>query len=292
MFFTLRTYLRKIANIISLFIHIENGGNVSNWRNSNFFIVASSCIGGFLAAATLTFTYIIPLYQKQDENTISELKTKINEQSKTHKKELESLKNTIDLQKKNYNTLQLKNEKLFAENNDYKERLLTLSNLSTFEYGQPLPMGYSSILPGMRIDDVIKKYNKDRLDIDPQGNVITVKVDAGGIADIIYSTGFDEYPDIISSILVSKYDMENVFNNSSVDGDKNDQSLLNLLQEKLGQKEECSAGEYVWPLGKYRYVYYNSKIPYFYHIFFGGVYAPGTSSKCLKLINSLLTKDK
>jgi len=249
-------------------------------------------VAGFLAAATITFTYVIPLYQKQDENTISELNVKINEQDKLQKKEIDSLKNTIDKQQKKFSALQLSNESLAAENNDYKNRLLTLSTLSTFQHGQPLPMGFSSILPGMRISDVIKKYNKGILDIDPQSNVITVKVKTGGIEDIIYSTGLDDFPEIITSILVSKYSIENLYNGEGVDGNENKQSLLNLLQEVLGQTEECSAGEYFWKIGDYRYVYYNAKIPYFYHIFFGGVYAPGTSSKCLKLINSLFIKDK
>ena len=265
---------------------------MSNWRDSNFFIVASSCMAGFLAAATITFTYVIPLYQKKDENTISELNEKINEQNKSHKKKVDSLKIVIDSQKNKINDLQLKNESVIAENYDYKNRLLTLSTLSTFQHGQPLPMGYSSILPGMKISDVIKKYNKDMLDIDPQGNVITVKVKTGGIADIIYSTGFDEFPEVITSILVSKYDIETLYDGERADGNKNEQSLLNLLQENLGQTEECSAGEYLWPIGSYRYVYYNAKIPYFYHVYFGGVYAPGTSSKCLKLIDSLFDKDK
>ncbi|NIF47856.1 hypothetical protein F3J28_08760 [Enterobacter sp. Ap-1006] len=245
-----------------------------------------------MAAATIAFTYVIPLYQKQNENTISELNAKIIEQNKFHKKEIDSLKNTIDKQQKNFSALHLNNESLAAENNDYKNRLLTLSTLSTFQHGQPLPMGFSSILPGMRLSDVTKKYNKDMLDIDPQGDAITVKVETGGIEDIIYSTGLDNFPDIITSILVSKYSIENSYNGERVDEDENKQSLLILLQEILGQTEECSAGEYFWNIGDYRYVYYNAKIPYFYRIFFAGVYAPGTSSKCLKLIDSLFIKDK
>ncbi|WP_261641233.1 hypothetical protein [Erwinia mallotivora] len=203
---------------------------MSNWRDSNFFIVTSSCVAGFLAAATITFTYVIPIYQKQDENTISELNAKINEQNKFHKKEIDSLKNTVDKQQKKFSALQLNNEILAAENNDYKNRLLTLSNLSTFQHGQPLPMGFSSILPGMRLSDVTKKYNKDMLDIDPQGNVITVKVKTGGIEGITYSTGLDDLPEIITSILVSKYSIGNLYNGERVDGDDK-QSLLILLQE-------------------------------------------------------------
>lgn len=249
-------------------------------------------MAGFLAAATITFTYVIPLYQKQDENTISELNAKIIEQNKFYKKEIDSLKNTVDKQQKKFSALQLNYESLAAENNDYKNRLLILSTLSTFQHGQPLPMGFSSILPGMRLSDVTKKYNKDMLDIDPQGDAITVKVKTGGIEDIIYSTGLDDFPDIITSILVSKYNIESSYNDERIDEDKNKQSLLILLQEVLGQTEECSTGEFFWNIGGYRYVYYNAKMPYFYHIFFAGVYAPGTSSKCLKLINSLFIKEK
>lgn len=249
-------------------------------------------MAGFLAAATITFTYVIPLYQKQSENTISELNAKIIEQNKFHKKEIDSLKNTVDNQQKKFSSLQLNNDNLAAENNDYKNRLLILTTLSTFQPGQPLPMGFSSILPGMRLSDVTKKYNKDMLDIDPQGDAITVKVKTGGIEDIMYSTGLDDFPDIITSILVSKYSIENSYNDERIDEGENKQSLLILLQEVLGQKEECSTGEYFWNIGDYRYVYYNAKKPYFYHIFFAGVYAPGTSSKCLKLINSLFIRDK
>ncbi|MGX9362366.1 hypothetical protein ACVW06_000276 [Pantoea ananatis] len=265
---------------------------MSNWRDSNFFIVASSCMAGFVAAATITFTYIIPLYQKQDENTISELNIKINEQNKSHKNEIDSLRSAIDSQKNELNSLQLKNKNLIAENNEYENRLLTIATLSTFQHGQPLPMGYSSILPGMKLSDVTKKYNKDMLDIDPQGNFITVKVKTGGIEDITYSTGLDDFPEIITSALVSKYDIGSIYDGERVNGNINERSLLILLQENLGQTEECSSGEYVWPIGNYRYVYYRTKFPYFYHIFFGGVYAPGTSSKCLKFINSLFIKDK
>lgn len=265
---------------------------MSNWRDSNFFLVASSYMAGFLTAAAITFTYVIPLYQKQGENTISELSTKISDLNKSHKQEVDSLNIEINFQKKNFDALQLKDTKIIAENNDYKGRLLSLSTLSTFQHGQPLPIGYSSILPGMKLSDVIKKYNKDMLDIDPQGGVVTVKVKTAGIEDIIYSTGLDEFPEIITSILVTKYDIQTFLDGKRVDDNKDEQSLLNLLQENLGQTEECSAGEYLWPIGGYRYVYYNAKIPYFYHIFFGGVYAPGTSSKCLKLINALMSKDK
>lgn len=265
---------------------------MSNWRDSNFFIVASSCVAGFVAAATITFTYVIPLYQKQDENTISELNLKINELNKSHKKETDSLNSSIDIQKKDIDALKLKNLNLITENNGYKERLLTLSTLSTFKQGQPLPIGYSSILPGMKLADVINKYKKEMLDIDPQGDRVTVKIQTGGIADITYSTGFDEFPEIISSILVSKYDIETLYDGERVDDNKSGMSLLNLLQENLGQTKECSVGEYVWHLGDYRYVYYNVKLPYFYHIFFAGVYAPGTSSKCLKIIESFWAKDK
>lgn len=265
---------------------------MSNWRNSNFFIVASSCVTGFVAAAAITFTYIIPLYQKQDSNTISELNTKISVLNRTHKKEIDSLNNTIDTQRKKFEDLQYSNTKLTTENNGYKSRLLSLSTLSTFQHGQPLPIGYSSILPGMKLSDVTKKYNKDMLHIDSQGEFITVKVETAGIEDIIYSTGVDETPGVITSILVSKYDLEILVDGKRVNDKNTEQSLLNILQENLGQTEECSAGEYVWSMDNYRYVYFNSKRPYFYQIFFGGIYAPGTSSKCLKLINALFSKDK
>lgn len=259
---------------------------MSNWKDSKLFLAASCCFTGFAAAATLTFTYIIPVYQKQDSNTINELQTKINNINKSHKEKIDSLNNTIVLKNKNIDNLQSKNSNLIDENNSYKNQLLLLSNLSIFQHGQPLPIGYSSILPGMKLSDVSNKYSKEKLDIDSKGELITVKVETGGVDNIIYIASTDETPGIITSIVVNKYDIETLLNEKN----SNEQSLLTLLQENLGHIDPCNSGEYIWQIDKYRYVYYNVEMPYFYRIFFRGIYAPGTSSKCLKLSMPLIEK--
>lgn len=265
---------------------------MSNWRESRLFLAISFCISGFLAAAAITFTYVLPVYQKQDSNEISELKNKINKLESSNKEEVDSLNNTIASQKNKNEELQTKKFQLESEINNYKNKLISLSMLSTFQHGQALPIGYSSILPGMKLSDVEKKYGKDKLDIDPEGRVITVKVESGGIDTIMYSSGSDTYPGVITAILVSKYDLDTLVEGMNSSPKDNEQLLLNLLQENLGHNEGCSAGEYIWPLDNYRYVYYNSRRPYFYEVFFGGVYAPGTSSKCLKVMHESLGKDE
>lgn len=72
---------------------------MSNWRESRLFLAISFCISGFLAAA-ITFTYVLPVYQKQDSNEISELKKKINKPESSNKEKVDSLNNTIASQKK------------------------------------------------------------------------------------------------------------------------------------------------------------------------------------------------
>lgn len=259
---------------------------MQNWKDSGFFISATSSITGFATAAMLTFTYVIPVYQKQDENTIAELNKKINDLNVLHEGKLKSLRNKNDLQQKEMETLILKNTTLENENNDYKAHLLTLSIHSNFQHGQALPIGYSSILPGMKLSDVKKKYKKEKLEISPKGDYISVKIDAGGIERIEYSAGLEDVPDIISTILVFKYDLETSINGEVSKNKDEKLSLLNFLQENLGHKEECSPGQYIWRIDDLRYVFYNEEIPYFYQIFFNGIYAPGTLSKCLKLIHS------
>lgn len=256
---------------------------MSNWRDSKLFLAISFCFTGFAAAATLTFTYVIPVYQKQDGNTINELQTKVNNINKLHKEKIDSLNSTIVSQTKKIGSLQLKNSNLTYENNSYKNQLLLLSSISTFQHGQPLPIGYSNILPGMKLTDVTSKYSKEKLDIGPKGDFVKVKVEIGGIDSIVYVAGTDKTPGIITSIVVNKYDIEKSINEKNTD----EQSLLILLQENLGQIEPCNSGEYIWLIDKYLYVYYNVEMPYFYRVFFRGIYAPGTSSKCLEFSTSL-----
>ncbi|WP_339277233.1 hypothetical protein [Enterobacter asburiae] len=114
-----------------------------------------------------------------------------------------------------------------------------------------------------------------------------MKVDAGGIESITYVGGQDEINGVITNVIVNKYDIETRINGEVNEASSKPLSLLNLLQENLGQKAQCNNGEYIWPIDKLRYIYYNDKQPYFYRFFFKGVYAPGTSSKCLKVIESI-----
>lgn len=259
---------------------------MQNWRESRLFIFLSATLATFLFAAFITFTYVIPIYQKQDSNTIIELKSEIKKLNLLHKETVSSLNNENDLLLKKVNDLQLNNESLTSKNNDYKIKLLELSTLSTFQHGQPLPIGYSSILPGMKLSIVPNKYKKENLDIDPKGEFITVNVETGGIERIIYSAGIEEAPGIITSITVYKYDLETSINGKRTDNKDNELSLLKFLQENLGHKSQCASGQYLWLLDEYRYIYYNEDTPYYYGIFFNGIYEPGASSKCLDLIKA------
>lgn len=241
---------------------------------------------GFGAAAAFAFTFALPIMQKQDNNKIFELDSKIKNINSLHDKEITKLKNDNVLQLKEINSLKSKNEMLTSKNDVYRSRLLELSTLSTFQHGQPLPIGYSSILPGMDLSDVIDKYQKEILDIDPKGEFITANVEAGGINRIVYSAGVEEVPGVIASITVHKYDLETSVNGKKTDNKINSLSLLGFLQENLGHKEQCASGQYVWRIDEHRYVYYDEDTPYYYHVFFNGIYAPGTSLKCRSLIHT------
>lgn len=265
---------------------------MSNRGYIKFFLLFLSFMAGFIVAATIAFTYTIPLYKKQSDDLISKLNIQIDELRKSYASKLNSLNIEIGLQKNNINTLDLNNTKLIIENEKYKNQLLNLPSPSTFQHGQPLPIGYSGILPGMKISDVVKKYDKDILDIAPDGDAIIVNVKTSEIAYIIYSTGIDEFSNIITSILVSNYNIDTLYNEGFIGSSADKHAILNLLHKNLGPAEQCSTDEYIWVIGNDSYVYHNVKFPSLYHIFIKGVYAPGTSSACLKMINSLFSDDK
>lgn len=142
----------------------------------------------------------------------------------------------------------------------------------------------------MSLKDVTKKYKKEKLKIDPKGNYISVNIDTGGIEKIEYHNGFEEKPDAISMIIVSKYDLKTSIDGKKQDNKNNNLSLLSFLQENLGHKEPCATSQYIWRIDDYRYVFFDEEMPYHYRIFFNNVYAPGTSSKCLDLINPPVIK--
>lgn len=289
---TLHTNFYRKIDFIQITNKLTLGDFMSDWRDSKLFLAASFCITGFVAASTLTFTYVIPVYQKQDGNTITALNEEINNLNKSQKEKNDSLTKLIESKSQRIDELKLSNAKLTEEIIDYKSQLLLLSTLSTFQHGQSLPIGYSSILPGMKLSDVISKYKKEKLDIDPKGGFITVKVESGGIDNIMYATGVEETPDIITDIIVSKYDLDTSIDGGNTGDKANNQPLLGMLQENLGQTEPCGTGQYIWSIDKYRYVYYSEDMPYFYRIFFRGIYAPGTSSKCLKLTKLTIENNK
>ncbi|HAS1959822.1 TPA: hypothetical protein I4D82_08925 [Enterobacter cloacae] len=259
---------------------------MSNWRDSKPFLVITTAATAVLATLSFAYGYIIPVYEKQDENKIYELNSKINRIEKENNSTISSLKNTIEKQKLNIEKLQGDITDLTSKLNSNKTELLMLSTLSSYQHGQPLPIGYSSILPGMPLDDVKNTYEKSKLEIDPKNRFVTVKVDRGGISDITYIAGVEEAPGIITDITVNKYDIK-TSSDGSEDSKEVSPSLLALLQENLGKKSPCGDGQYIWPINDHSYLYYNEELSFMYKIFFNQFYYPGTSSKCLNELRSI-----
>ncbi|HFK5775802.1 TPA: hypothetical protein ACG0EZ_000389 [Enterobacter ludwigii] len=259
---------------------------MSNWRDSKPFLVITTAVTAALATLSIAYGYIIPVYEKQDKNIIYELNSKINRIEKENNSKISSLKNTIETQRIKIEKLQGNITDLTGKLNSNKYELMMLSTISSYQHGQPLPIGYSSILPGMPLDDVKSTYEKSKLEIDPKNRFVTVKVDRGGISDITYIAGVEEAPGIITDITVNKYDIK-----TSSDGSEESKqvspSLLALLQENLGKKSPCGDGQYIWPINDHSYLYYDEEQSFMYKIFFNYFYFPGTSSKCLNELSSM-----
>lgn len=263
---------------------------MSNRKKIRFFLVLASFVTSFVVAIVIFFTYRLPLYKKCNDTIISELKIKTNQLIAGHQNKIDSLNIELDKLKNNINFLYLINENLADKNEGYK-KLLNYSKSPTL-YSQLLPIGYSNILPGMKLSDVKNEYSQDIIDVSPEGNAIIVNVKNSQISYIAYSSEDGDFSGLITSMLVSNYDLDTLYNSNVINNSTDKQTILNFLHNNLGKEDECGAGEYIWKIDNYRYVYHNIKLPSLYSIFIKDIHAPNTSLTCLESIDLFFKGDR
>lgn len=260
---------------------------MSDWKNNP---AVTAIISGSLVLTTtllVVFNYALPVYQQADKNTIAELKLELDTQLKSTSayKEQES-KNTIAY-KEQVNNLTNENTLLKSEIDGYKNYLLKLSLTSAFQRNNPLPIGYSKILPGMKLNSVFDSYEKVRVFPEKSGKYLTVKPNLSGLGDITYYAGYEERPGIVSHIFVRKYKNYYAFTdeerqiNSYIDK----LSLLDFLNENLGPSENCGDEDHFWRLNNAQYyVYFSTDNPDEYSIWSNDAVKPGIKQKCINKI--------
>lgn len=256
---------------------------MSDWKNNP--AIAAIVAGSVVLTTTLlvVYNYVMPVYQQADKNTISELKIKLETQeNRFNKKDLE-LNQMTSVNKTKINNLENVNKSLIDEIKNYKLFLLRLSLSSIFQKDQPLPIGYSKVLPGEHLGDVYNAYNKIRIKLGKNGNPLKVSVNAGGIGDVEYFTSDEDNPTLITHIFVSKYYKyyPRTDEDEAIMTLAKSVSLLDFLTENLGHPVKCGQHGNIWPSKeKPIYVFFDSENPDSYSIYQNYMYHPTIELAC------------
>lgn len=249
---------------------------MTDWKNNT--AIAAIASGGIVLTTTLlvVFSYVIPVYQLADKNTILELKIDKNNQDKISASNTEKIK-----------SLTTENEKLKKETQRFQDYFLTLTSTSAFQKGQSLPIGFSKVYPGMKLSDIYNNYNKLQVIPSDRGSYLTVNANIAGIGQIVYYASNEETPDKITHIYVNKI---NRFLGIS-DADRvlaksiENLSLFDLLKENLGEPIKCGAKSYIWHTkNSPYYTYLNSLDSNSYSIWGDESVKPGLDKECILII--------
>lgn len=227
---------------------------MSEWKNSP---VIAVIVGGATVLTTtlfIVFNYALPVYQKDDLNKISELKSEIVKKDIIIK-EKNNLVSELDVK--------LKNEKAITE--ELKNSMNSLSLAQVFQKTSALPIGYSAIMPGMSRSDIYNYYGVKRIIPSKRGDFLSVKIDMAGIRDIVYYFSDDDKDKIISIVVFESY---KDIPDDKKDGTPSVSLLKKALMESLGYIEPCADYSYVWSLQDKKYnVFFNELDGYAYSIY-------------------------
>lgn len=221
-----------------------------DWRNSPF------TLAGIVLSGTLVivFSYIIPIYQKDDANKISELTRKveskdllISELTKTNSSKVNENDNDIQTLNK------IKNgeiEKIKAERDAANEKVAELEKTlsfininSLYQKGALLPIGYDGVGIGEEKDALVKYYGSPKLIADSSGDYISVNVNRAGIDRIVYYFNKDVKQTISHIALFKgpKYSFD-----KEISKQVDNLSIKELLLNNLGNVEPCKGKFYIW----------------------------------------------
>lgn len=233
---------------------------MAEWKNNPLIVAVISGAAVLTTALLIVFNYVIPVYQKEDANKISELQGQINSKNEiikeiTNKNDGVVVKNVSDLKTlsdfKNSEISELKNDLATkdAELNGLK-KVMNFQKLSIlYQKGSYLPIGYDGIDIGGSRDSIFKYYGSPRVIVDRKYGYITINYGYGGISHIVYyfegkRNRSKKQGDIVSHIAV--------FKESEFTMDKEMEKFLKSLSFKdflvsnLGYVEPCKKDYYRW----------------------------------------------
>lgn len=244
---------------------------VSDWKSNP--IIAALIAGSAVLTTTLfiVFTYVIPVYQKEDQNKINDLQNNIknkdlliSELTNKSNSSLEKKDNELTILNKfkNSEINKIQSERDSAvEKLDNIQKFLSFTKLSNlYQKGALLPIGYDAIEIGDDRESLFKYYGTPRAVTDEDYGFVSVKYGYGGIDSIVYyfSSRNKNQNDKISHIAVFKE------NSLTLDKEKSkflkNLSLKDFLINNFGNITPCQDRFYIWNLSKKGMViYYDDK---------------------------------
>ncbi|NIH30683.1 hypothetical protein [Hafnia paralvei] len=255
---------------------------MNDWKNNPWIVAAISGSAVLTTVLFIVFTYVIPTYQKEDSNKISELQSKVDSKNElikqiTHESNKTATKKESDLQTlsafKNSEISKLKGEltSKSTELNELKKFMQFQKLGALYQKGAYLPIGYDAIDIGSSRDSIFKFYGMPRVTPDPKHGYISIKYGQGGIDHIVYylkdkNGRINNKGDVVSHIAVFKE------NEITIDREREEflknLSLKDFLISNLGYIEPCKKDYYVWHFpNKNVAVYYDNSEGHDYLIY-------------------------
>ncbi|EPY4381225.1 hypothetical protein ACXDLH_001691 [Klebsiella pneumoniae] len=261
---------------------------MTDWKNNP--VVIALITGSTVLTTTLfiVFTYIIPVYQKEDSNKISELNKEIqnkqllineitnNNKSFSSKKDSE-IETLSAFKNKEIDDLKIENKATQKELDSLKKFINKLKLNSFYQKGAYLPIGFESVGIGDSRDSIFKVYGSPRVVTSPKYGYVKVKYDAGIIDDVVYYFSDDD-KNKVSHIAVNMLTFSLDENESEV---LKNSSFKDLLLNTLGYTEPCKGDYYTWNIpNKNLVVYYDDSSQDSYIIMDNQSYPPLFDKEC------------
>ncbi|POT31348.1 TMF family protein [Citrobacter braakii] len=233
---------------------------MADWKNSPIIAVVVSGATVLTTTLYVVFNYALPVYQREDKNVILDLQTKLKQKDEVIKQAELDYKNLSKNNQTHIDNLKKENTEYDKKKNELYSYLNSLPLGSLYQYGSPLPQGYSSVYPGMNMSEVIKYYGAPRVITEDEYPELKVEINIAGLKSITYYAGDYKRPNLITHIIVDKQipfdfkydDEENRIRVNSI-------SLKSFLLNNLGFKVGCKGKHYIWNIKDKPYSVYFSE---------------------------------
>ncbi|MFY7549584.1 hypothetical protein ACOTXY_13715 [Enterobacter cloacae complex sp. BZL2001] len=233
---------------------------MADWKNNPWIVAVISGSAVLTTTLFIVFNYVIPTYQKEDSNKISELQIKVDSKNELIKQITQESNKTATEKDSDLHTLSaFKNSEINKLKGDLTSKSTELNELkklmqfqrlgALYQKGSYLPIGYDAIDIGASRDSIFKFYGSPRVMPDPKYGYISINYGQGGIDHIVYylkdkKGKINNKGDVVSHIAVFKE------NEITIDRERKtfleNLSLKDFLISNLGYIEPCKNDYYVW----------------------------------------------